>query len=173
MKTPRPTLLALVPLLALTACGPGAVPLDPAADAANPLCAYAMVALPSSLAGLTQRETTAQASSAWGEPAAVVLKCGVELDSAPVSDPCTSVNGVDWILKPADPQEAEAREQSAQGTWVAQTFGRTPAVEVTFDAQQVPSSTLLAELSSAVAQIPQQQQCTNLADSLQDLPSSS
>lgn len=161
--------LALALPAALAGCGAGAVNLQPAEDAANPICAYAMVAMPAELSGLAQRETTAQATTAWGEPTAVVLKCGVELSSEPVSDPCASVNGVDWIIKPADAKLAESNEQSATGTWVAETFGRTPAIQVTFNADQVSSSTVLAELSSAVAQIPQQQACTNVADTLADV----
>lgn len=153
----------------LTACGAGAVNLQPAPDAANPTCAYAMVAMPKTVSGLSQRETTAQATTAWGDPSAVILKCGVELGDAPVSDTCVSVNEVDWIVKPADEQLAAAHEQTATGTWVAETFGRSPAVQVTFDADRVSSSTVLAEISSAVAQIPQEVACTNLDDTLTDL----
>lgn len=91
--------------------------------------------------------------------------------TAPVSDTCVSVNGVDWIIRPSDQELAAAAEQTATGTWVAETFGRDPAVQVTFDADRVSSSTVLAELSSAVAQIPQQMQCTNLDDTLTDIDS--
>lgn len=161
--------LALLLPAALTGCGSGAVTLEPALDAANPTCAYALVAMPPTLGGLAQRETTAQATTAWGDPTAVVLKCGVEQSSEPVADPCASVNGVDWIVKPADEELAESKEQSATGTWVAETFGRTPALQVTFDADRVSSSTVLAELASAVAQVPQQQACTNIADTLADV----
>ncbi len=153
----------------LTACGPGAVHVQPAPDAANPTCAYALVAMPETLSGLSQRETTAQATTAWGDPAAVILKCGVELGEAPVSDTCVSVNGVDWIVRPADEEQADAAEQTAAGTWVAETFGRDPAVQITFDAERVSSSTVLAEVSSAVSQIPQHMMCTNIDDTLTDI----
>lgn len=168
----RPSILplpSLLGLLALTACGPGAVNLQPAPDAANPTCAYAMVAMPETVSGLDRRETTAQATTAWGDPSAVILKCGVDLGNAPVADACVSVNGVDWIVKPADEDLAAEAEQTATGTWVANTFGRTPAVQITFDADAVSSSTVLAEVSSAVAQIPQQTACTNLDDTLTNL----
>ncbi|MDO4898234.1 MAG: DUF3515 family protein [Rothia sp. (in: high G+C Gram-positive bacteria)] len=167
-KTAALLLTAASPLL-LSGCGPRAVTLSPAADAANPVCAYAMVAMPETVSGFAQRETTAQATTAWGEPTAIVLKCGVELPTTPVSDPCASVNGIDWIIKPADQSLADANEESATGTWVAETFGRTPAVQVTFNAETVSSSTLLAELASAVGQIPQQTQCTNVDDTLTDV----
>ncbi|WHS51228.1 DUF3515 family protein [Rothia sp. SD9660Na] len=166
MRTPRKPLVLVLTALGLTGCGAGAVNLEPAPDAANPTCAYALVAMPDTVSGLAQRETTAQATTAWGDPSAVILKCGVELGTAPVSDTCVSVNGVDWIVKPADEELAAAAEQTATGTWVAETFGRDPAVQVTFDADRVSSSTVLAEVSSAVAQIPQQMQCTNVDDTL-------
>lgn len=170
VRTPYLKILPLVFVLATTtACGPGAVNIQPAPDATNPVCAKAMVAMPTTLGGLPQRETTAQATTAWGDPATVILKCGVELPSTPVADPCQSVNGVDWILKPADEQQAQASEQTATGTWYAETYGREPAIQVTFEADSVSSSTVLAELSSAVEQLPQTKQCTNLEDTLTDV----
>lgn len=167
----KTTLLTVVCSLSLafSGCGQRAVNLQPAEDAANPLCAYAMVAMPETLGGFDQRETTAQGTTAWGEPTVSVLKCGVSLPTAPIADPCASVNGIDWIIKPADEQMAESGEQSATGTWVAETFGRTPALQITFDADQISSSTLLAEIASAVGQIPQQQECTNIDDTLSDI----
>lgn len=126
-----------------------------------------MVAMPKTLGALPQRETTAQATTAWGDPAAVILKCGTELPATPVSDPCVSVNEIDWIVKPAN--DEEATEQTATGTWYAETFGRDPAIQVTFEADRVSSSTILAELSSAVGQLPQTKQCTNVEDTLTDI----
>ena len=116
-----------------------------------------MVAMPEKLVGLQQRETTAQGTTAWGEPASVILKCGVTVQE-PVSDPCAEVNGIDWVLRPKDAPEnsappvsasssaAAGPENRATGTWTATTYGRTPAIEVTFDADKVSSSTLLAQL---------------------------
>ncbi|MDY6051092.1 MAG: DUF3515 family protein [Rothia sp. (in: high G+C Gram-positive bacteria)] len=168
MRIPRKPFVLFLTVLGLTACGAGAVQLEPAPDAANPTCAYALVAMPKTVSGLAQRETTAQATTAWGEPSAIILKCGVQQSTAPVSDPCVSVNGIDWIIKPTDDELAAATEHTATGTWVAETFGRDPALQVTFDTDQVSSSTVLAELSSAVAQIPQQKQCTNVDDTITD-----
>ncbi|MFW0154887.1 DUF3515 domain-containing protein [Rothia sp. P6271] len=155
--------LATMPL---SGCGAGAVYLTPAEDAANPRCAYAMVAMPQELSGFSQRETTAQATTAWGDPSVVVLKCGVSVQE-PVSDPCVSVNGVDWILKPSKEQEqAQQSVQQPTGMWDATTFGRSPAIRITFDADKISSSTLLVHLSSAVKQLPQTKVCTNLSDEL-------
>lgn len=180
----------------MSGCGATSVNLEPAPDAANPVCSYAMVAMPEKLAGLEQRETTAQATTAWGSPAMIVLKCGVAV-SEPVSDPCVEVNGIDWVLRPSsvegDPAQAAAASsasttasahpsatatvshssnatQQATGVWTATTFGRTPSIEVTFDADKVSSSTLLTELNSAVKQIPSQKKCATVYDSLNGIP---
>lgn len=150
--------------LLLTACS-SSVNLDAAPDAANPNCAKAMIAMPDELAGFKQRETTAQGTSAWGDPTAIVVKCGVSIEQ-PVTDVCAEVNGVDWIIKPTEDADSQgvSPEQSATGTWTATTFGRTPAIQVTFNADQVPSSTLLSGINSAVQQIDQSQQCLNMDD---------
>lgn len=163
----RAALAFLLPLsLLMTACGAGPVHLEPAPDATNPECAKALVAMPEELGGLAQRETTAQATTAWGDPASIILKCGVEVPG-PVSDPCASVNGVDWIIKPSEEKDGSTSStQTATGTWTATTFGRSPDVQVTFDADKVSSSTLLVELGSPVAQLKQTEKCSNIDDSL-------
>lgn len=154
----------------LAGCGAGSVHLEPAPDAANPECAKAMVALPYEMGQFEQRETTAQATSAWGDPAAIILKCGVEVQQ-PVSDPCVSVNGIDWIVKPLEEGEQSSNSvQSATGTWTATTFGRSPNVQITFDADKVSSSSLLVELGSPVSQLQQTEKCTNIDDSLDVTP---
>ena len=53
------------------------VDVDPAADAANADCADVMIALPPLVAENEQRDTNSQATSAWGDPSRVVLRCGV------------------------------------------------------------------------------------------------
>lgn len=177
LPTSRVVPVLALSTFALTGCGAGVVHLDPAPDASNPQCASAMVAMPTKIGDFKQRETTAQATTAWGDPAAVVLKCGVEV-SQPVSDPCASVNGVDWIVKRTDAESsssatpsaaasaASQKVQSATGTWTATTFGRSPNIQVTFDAGRVSSSSLLVELGSAVQQLPQTEKCKNIDDTL-------
>ncbi|MEX3609672.1 DUF3515 family protein [Rothia sp. LK2588] len=155
--------LAATGVLVLAGCGSSAVHLNPAPDADNPDCARAMVAMPEELAGMVQRETTAQATTAWGDPAEVIVTCGVQVQE-PVSDPCASVNGVDWILKPTD--SAEAKNTEAKGTWAATTYGRSPNLQITFNADKVSSSSLLIDLNSAVAQLPQVKKCQNVDDTL-------
>ncbi|WP_026552356.1 DUF3515 domain-containing protein [Arthrobacter sp. H20] len=149
--------LAVV-VLGLTACTP-VVGVDPAIDAANPECASVMVSLPELVAENELRETNSQATAAWGDPSQVVLRCGVAVPG-PTTDACASVNGVDWIIL----EEADV--------WRATTYGRDPAVEVLFDPNEVPSSTILVDLGSAVSVIAQDSECLSVNDEL-ELPEGS
>lgn len=153
----RPVAIATlaVALLSVSACAPIAT-VQPADDAANPLCAQMMVQLPQEISGQALRKTNSQATAVWGEPSQLVLRCGV-VPPAPSSDPCVSVNGVDWLAK------------EGKKTWTLTTYGRTPATELLFDPQQIPSSTVLATLSGAASRIPAQRQCTNVGKTV-DVP---
>lgn len=151
-----PIALALAGLAAatLSACA-STVSVDAAPDATNPQCASVIVALPDVLADgqvggpLDQRATDSQATSAWGEPTAVTLRCGV-----PVPDPttasCLTVAGVDWIDVSAEGSQAQ--------TYV--TYGRDPAVEVVIDPEVISGGTVLGELGSMVERTEQVGACT-------------
>lgn len=154
MPSPHRALPAAVALAGvLTGCTP-AVTVAPAENAADPGCAPAMVAMPETVGEHGRRETTSQATTAYGDPAAAVLRCGVT-PPGPTTDVCSSVNGVDWLI----------RQGSDEGsTWTATTYGRDPAIEVVFDDTAVASSTLLVELGPAVEQIPADRQCLDLQD---------
>ena len=105
--------------LLLSACA-GIVPMTPAEDANNPLCAEVIVRL-GDVAGLPKRETNAQATGAWGDPASVLLTCGLEAP-APTTLPCVSVNSVDWIM-----------DDAQKPLYIFTTYGRTPAVQVALE----------------------------------------
>jgi hypothetical protein len=140
-------------LLALTGCTP-TVSLDPASGADDPGCAEVSVRLPDTVAGKAQRETNAQATGAWGDPAAVLLRCGVP-PIGPTTKPCIDVSGIDWVLM-TDP---------AAKTIVYQTFGRTPATEVIIDhVSGVSDASVLPEFSGAIATIKQTQKCLSTLD---------
>jgi Protein of unknown function (DUF3515) len=156
--TPRPTLdagtrlsrtatsvlagLALgLASLALAGCTT-AVPLESATDAISPICADVVVHLPPVVADQKERETDAQGTGAWGTPASVLLHCGVD-DPGPTTFPCVNINGIDWINDDSDAPQYRFT-----------TFGRTPAVEVVVDSGKVSGSTVLADLTSAVALVP-------------------
>ncbi|MCS5718894.1 DUF3515 domain-containing protein [Herbiconiux sp. CPCC 205763] len=143
--------LTLVAAGLLSGCA-GTVALDPADDATNPSCADVIVRLPDTVADLAKRETDAQATGAWGDPASVLLRCGVQ-PYGPTTLPCDNVNGVDWI-----------RDDSDAPTYRFTTFGRVPAVEVVLDSEAVSSSSTLVDLANAVSSIPQTNQCLDLDD---------
>ena len=119
-----------------------AVPLQPAADATNPACADVIVRLPATVADQGERETNAQATGAWGDPAAVLLHCGVPVPG-PTTTPCLNVNGIDWL-----------EDDSEAPTYRYTTYGRDPAVELVIDSEVVSGSTVLVDLASAVSMIP-------------------
>jgi hypothetical protein len=138
--------------LLLTGCT-AAVPLQPAADAIDPICANVVVHLPATVANQEERETNAQGTGAWGTPASVLLHCGVDVPG-PTTLPCINVNGIDWI-----------NDDSHAPQYRFTTHGRTPAVEVVVDSRKVSGSTALADLTSAVAVVPVTgAACTGITD---------
>ncbi|BCT76562.1 hypothetical protein SCMU_24040 [Sinomonas cyclohexanicum] len=151
------------------------VTVQPAPDAANPACAPLMIALPDTLGDAQLRKTTSQATAAWGDPSAVVLRCGVA-SPGPTTDRCVSVNGVDWVIKEDGPSSGAAAEPSGQaasgqasgqpdsGTYTLTTFGREPATELLLDTSRISSATVLASLSSAVSKIPATRHCVGQED---------
>ncbi len=128
--------------LALTGCSP-IVALKPAPDANNPDCAAVIVRLPEQVGGLAQRQTDAQATSAWGDPDEVVLTCGVPVPEASEL-PCID-KGVFWL-----------RDDSREGYWLFTSFGRDPAVDVVVD-RDIASGpgVVLEDLENAVSFTPQ------------------
>lgn len=129
-------------LLGLAACAP-TVALRPAEDAASPDCAPVSVRLPDEIGDLPGRETNAQATGAWGDPVAVILHCGVEIPSPTAELPCYTIDGVDWLVDPADAPN-----------YVFTTYGRDPAVSVVVDNEIASGRTVIEALSSAVSWLP-------------------
>jgi hypothetical protein len=153
---------AVVPLLAgviaTSACAP-TIGVPVADDAANPLCADVVLALPDSLAeDLPKVGTTSQATAAWGEPgAAVTLRCGVEVPG-PTTTECQSVQSeagtVDWLVV------------EDEGTWTFTTYGRDPAVQVVVPpaVTDTHSTAFVADLGRAVMEVPQTRACVGVGD---------
>ncbi|MFE7407378.1 DUF3515 domain-containing protein [Isoptericola sp. NPDC057559] len=155
-RAPRTRAVALAALVVapLAACAP-TIGETPAEDAADPACAPVMLALPDTLAGdLPQRDTNAQATSAWGDPgAAVTLRCGVT-PPGPSAD-CQRVESgagaVDWIVV-----------AGKDGTWRFTTYGREPAVEVLVppSVTENHSTSFVGDLAQAVNTVPATATCT-------------
>ena len=159
----RALLLAPLLLLTLAACAP-TVALQPAADATNPKCADVIVHLPTSVATYPIRQTDAQATSAWGNPASVLLRCGVP-QTGPTADLCYSVKGIDWV-----------EDSSRKPTYVYTTFGRKPAVQVVIDSKLTDGqgTIILDALADAVGEIKQKKHvCTTVIDPYKNAPSPS
>lgn len=119
------------------------VSLEPGADANDPACADVTVRLPDSVDGEPRRWTDAQATGAWGDPASVIITCGVP-ELGPTTLPCTPVNGVDWVIDDSDAPRYRVT-----------TFDRTPAVEIYLDNDVVSSAQVLDTLSQVVTVLPQ------------------
>jgi hypothetical protein len=142
----RPAALAalastLLAAALLTGCA-ATVSLQPAPDANDPACADVTVRLPDSVDGETRRWTDAQATGAWGDPASVILTCGVE-PLGPTTMPCTPVSGVDWVIDDSDAPRYRVT-----------TFGRVPAVEIYLDNDVVSSAQVLDTLSQIIDILP-------------------
>ena len=139
--------LAAWATMALAGCA-AAVTLDPAPLANDPRCADVTVRLPDTVDGQERRWTDAQATGAWGDPSAVLLTCGLE-DPGPSTLRCITVGGVDWLV-----------DESDAPRYRLTTYGRTPAVQVYVDNEVVSSNNALDDLRLAVAQLPQEAECT-------------
>jgi hypothetical protein len=150
MKISRTALSLLATLAlagALSACT-ATISLEAAADSNNPACAEVSVRLPATLANEAKRTTDAQATGAWGNPTAVILRCGLE--PVEVSTlPCVTASGVDWLV-----------DESAKPSYRFITFGRNPATEVIVDSNKVAGVSVLDELSSAIQSIEATKQCS-------------
>lgn len=156
MPAPRVPLVALVVLTGLLAGCASAVPVEAATHATDPDCASLILATPDSLGdGLDRRRTTAQATTAWGDPA-IVLRCGIE-PPGPTTTSCQTVTApdgtsVDWLVVQDD----------ATDDWTFTTYGRVPAVEVHVPAAVASerSTTFLDGLGAAItAHTDQQRTC--------------
>ncbi|MET4157806.1 DUF3515 family protein [Agromyces sp. PvR057] len=148
-----PALLASAATTALTGCTP-IVNMQAAPEATDVSCAELSVRLPDEVAEQAQRETDAQGTAAWGDPASVLLRCGVP-PIGPTTDRCVSVDGIDWVIDESDPPR-----------YLFTTFGRTPAVEVLVDNDVVSGTTVISDLSTAVSVIPAEGACTSVDDAL-------
>jgi len=147
-------LVALASLASLTACSAGDYPMHAAPDANNPACADVIVRLPESVAGFERRTTNAQSTGAWGNPAAVLLYCGIK-PTGPTTDECVNVNGVDWII-----------DSSKAPMYRFEAYGRTPGLQVVVNSELVSGTEVVLGLNAVAKLLPQERQCTSVSDTL-------
>jgi hypothetical protein len=132
-------LVAVATAVALAGCSP-TVALKPADDAINVGCAEVVVRLPDTVAELPIRQTDAQGTGAWGEPASVILRCGVVVPGPTAALPCVTEGSIDWLV-----------DDSNDPSFVFTTYGREPAVEVIIDNTVVAGVTALSDLEYAIS----------------------
>jgi len=150
----------LLPLAAaallLAGCAP-VVAMTPAPQATSVGCAGVVVRLPDRIGDLAKRQTDAQGTGAWGDPAAITLTCGLSTPQAS-GIPCQTVDGVDWLL--------EDRRIAGVDRRVFTTFGRAPGTQVVVDPAAVPVGTVLEALAEPVAAATRRtgQECRSIED---------
>jgi hypothetical protein len=147
----RVTLPSLALVLLLGGCT-SAVPLQPTEGANDPACAEVMVRLPDSVTGLARRSTNAQSTAAWGDPAGVILRCGLP-ETGPSELPCFSVNGIDWL-----------RDDSQAPIYTFITFGRSPATELVVDSDAASGIDSVTAVGTAVGAISATSKCLSSED---------
>lgn len=144
--------LTLIPVLFLLVGCSATVNLDAAEYSNDPLCAEVSVRFPAQISELDKRFTNAQATTAYGEPTAILVRCGLE----PVfvsTLPCVTTSGVDWLVDDAD---------SPNFRFIS--FGRTPAVEVIVDSENASGVSALDSLAQAITKIPATSFCTEITN---------
>jgi hypothetical protein len=131
------------------------VALQPAPYANDSACADAIVRLPQTLQNLPRRETNAQSTGAWGDPAQVLLRCGVAVPTVSTL-PCVSVDGQDWL-----------RDDTNAPSYVYTSYGRTPAIAVVIDQSKLTPGLVLSDLLGVVSFTkPNGHKCLSVEDSL-------
>jgi hypothetical protein len=146
--------MTLVAAFALSGCA-GTVALEPGPDSNAVACAEVMVRLPDTVGSveLDRRSTNAQSTAAWGDPAAVIYRCGLP-EQGPSDLPCFDVDGVDWLL-----DEANAPR------YVFTTYGRTPVTEIIVDVTYIAGADAVRELSPFISErIPADERCLAATD---------
>ena len=139
-------------LLVLVSGCTQAVNLEAAKDSNNPNCADVSVRLPDMLGENRLRYTNAQATAAWGNPAAILLRCGLETVEVSAL-PCVTAGTTDWLV-----DESEAPKYRFI------SYATIPAVEVIVDSEVASGITALEGLSQAMSVLPRTKVCTELVD---------
>lgn len=138
----------LVLIQLLTGCA-STVSLEAAPNSNDPLCAEVSVRYPNQIGDLESRNTNSQATSAWGDPARILVRCGLE----PVeisSLPCVTAGEIDWLV-----------DETQAPNYRFISFGRNPAVEVIVDSENASGVTALESLAMAVSKIPATKTCSS------------
>lgn len=150
MRRASAALLATA-VVGLAGCA-GTVALEPGPESNAVACAETMVRLPDSVGELDRRTTNAQSTAAWGDPTAVIYRCGLP-EQGPSDLPCFTIEGVDWLLDETDAPR-----------YVFTTYGRAPVTEIIVDVTYIAGADAVRALSPLVAVRDAEQRCLVATD---------
>ncbi|MDG5801551.1 DUF3515 family protein [Streptomyces ossamyceticus] len=121
--------------------------------AGDPACARVSAQYPDRLAGLDRADTDTKGAAVYGD-GSIVVRCGFP-SPRPTEDPCTQVDGVDWVWR---------ADERREGRQLLITYGREPAVEVQVAPDRAATDAVLVGLSGIVKPLEQSGECLSLAD---------
>ncbi|MGH4036027.1 DUF3515 family protein [Actinomycetota bacterium Odt1-20B] len=122
--------------------------LEAAPRAHSAACDRLTDAYPDRLADADRDSTDVAGAAVWGD-GAVIVRCGLHTPP-PTADPCTQVDGVDWVWR-ANEDQGDSK--------LLLTYGRSPAVEVRVDTRHAAPDAVLVDLSRLVKPIHQARKC--------------
>ena len=142
------TVASILGLFATTGCT-STVPLESAEAANSYACAEFSVRLPDEIELLAKRRTDAQATGAWGNPTAVIARCGLpEVTASELR--CITASDIDWLV-----------DDTKAPTYRFIAFGRNPATEIIVDSKRASGASVLDALAKAVAATPLDRRCNS------------
>jgi len=134
---------------ALAACGTSPsynVAAAPGGDGAA--CSRLVDKAPQKLGGHERNDADVKGTAVWGD-GDVVLRCG-NISNVPESAPCSSVEGVDWVVN---------EKKTHDGLKTVLSYGRSPAAEVALSKRLKNKDAVIGELSGIVAGLAKQKAC--------------
>ncbi|MFJ3708058.1 DUF3515 domain-containing protein [Streptomyces sp. NBC_01387] len=136
---------------ALAACGTSSrsynVSGAPGGDSAA--CSRLMDKAPQRVGGHGREDSGPKGTAVWGD-GDVILRCG-NISDVPESAPCTSVDGVDWVVN---------EKKSQDGKKTVLSYGRAPTAEIAVSERVKDKDAVVRELSAAVSGLAKQKACT-------------
>ncbi|MCX4547369.1 DUF3515 domain-containing protein [Streptomyces sp. NBC_01267] len=136
---------------ALAACGTSSrsynVSGAPGGDSAA--CSRLMDKAPQRVGGHGREDSGPKGTAVWGD-GDVILRCG-NISDVPESAPCTSVDGVDWVVN---------EKKSQDGKKTVLSYGSAPTAEIAVSERVKDKDAVVRELSAAVSGLAKQKACT-------------
>jgi hypothetical protein len=123
--------------------------LSAAPGGGTPACTALVGRVPGTVLDRSRSTPQAAGVAVWGDPP-IVLRCGVDAPAGPTSNPCVTVDGVDWLLENPDTTDEPASFLS---------YGRTPAIRVTVPGARQDAAGALVDLAPAVTPLPAAKRC--------------